>query len=56
MITGFFKKAVKVFWLLPGFLLWAAFPPMGEKMDVLFALAPLIWLSRRADAKTSAKR
>jgi apolipoprotein N-acyltransferase len=56
MITEFLKKAAKVFWLLPGFLLWAAFPPMGEKMDVLFALAPLIWLSRRADAKTSAKR
>ena len=56
MITGFFKKLLKVFWFLPGFLLWAAFPPMGEKMDVLFALAPLIWLSRRADPKTSAKR
>ena len=56
MLSGLFKKFLKVFWFLPGFLLWAAFPPMGEKTDVLFALAPLLWLSRRADAKTSAKR
>lgn len=56
MISDLFKKAMKVFWILPGFLLWAAFPPMGEKLDVVFALAPLMWLSRRADAKTSAKR
>ena len=43
-------------WFLPGFLLYAAFPPMCETTDVLFALAPLIWLSRQGDAKKSAKR
>ena len=37
--VGRFKQLA---WFLPGFLLWAAFPPMGERMDVLFALAPLI--------------
>ena len=43
-------------WFLPGFLLWAAYPPMGEKTDVLFALAPLIWLARQGEARTSAMR
>ena len=56
MLSGLFKKLLKYLWFLPGFLLWAAFPPMGEKTDVLFALAPLLWLSRRSDAKTSMKR
>lgn len=56
MISGLFKKFLKVAWFLPGFLLWASFPPMGEKIDVAFALAPLLWLSRRVDAKTSAMR
>ena len=51
-----YRKFLKVAWFLPGFLLYAAFPPMCEKADVLFALAPLMWLSRTADAKTSAKR
>ncbi len=56
MVTRFLKAAVKVFWLLPGFLLWASFPPMAEKTDCLFALAPLIWLGRNADAKTNFRR
>lgn len=56
MISRLWKKFLAVAWFLPGFLLWAAFPPMGEKMDVIFAIVPLMWLSRRADAKTNAKR
>lgn len=46
----------KIGWFLPGFILYAAFPPMGEMADVLFALAPLIWLARQGDARESAKR
>ena len=57
MLSDRFKKLLKFAWFLPGFLLWAAYPPMGERMDVLFALAPLMWLSRReTDAKVVAKR
>ena len=57
MFTELVRKIRPFFWFLPGFLLWAAFPPMGERMDCLFALAPLIWLSRReVDAKIVAKR
>ena len=56
MITAMLKKLKGVLWLLPGFLLWASFPPMGERMDVFFALAPLLWLSRGGDARLSAKR
>jgi len=53
MIGRMLKRALPFLWLIPGFLLWAGFPPMGEKADVLFALAPLLWLSRRKDARTS---
>ena len=53
MLTKAIETAKKVFWLLPGFLLWASFPPMGERTDCLFALAPLLWLARNRDAKTS---
>jgi apolipoprotein N-acyltransferase len=56
MITRVLKKAVTVFWLLPGFLLWASFPPMAEKTDCLFALAPLLWLGRNADSKTNFRK
>lgn len=56
MIRQLFARAAKVFWLLPGFLLWAAYPPMGERADCLFALAPLMWLTRRADARTNVRR
>ena len=47
MLSDYLKKLSKLVWFLPGFLLWAAYPPMGERMDCLFALAPLMWLSRR---------
>ena len=47
MFSQLFQKFQKIAWFLPGFLLWAAYPPMGERMDCLFALAPLMWLSRR---------
>ena len=56
MISDVLRKLARVAWFLPGFLLWAAYPPMGEKTDVLFALAPLMWCSRRGDARASAKR
>ena len=56
MISETLRKLARVAWFLPGFLLWAAYPPMGEKTDVLFALAPLMWLSRRGEARVSAKR
>lgn len=41
-------------WLVSALLLWASFPPMGEKLDSFFALAPMIFLSRQGDAKKSA--
>ena len=47
MFSQLFRRFSKIAWFLPGFLLWAAYPPMGERMDCLFALAPLMWLSRR---------
>jgi len=56
MIRSLFIRAAKAFWLLPGFLLWASYPPMGETTDCLFALAPLLWVSRNADVKTSVRR
>ena len=56
MISDYFKKLLRLLWLLPGFLLWASFPPMGEHTDCLFALAPLLWLSRRADLRTGVRR
>lgn len=56
MIRQLLRKAAKVFWLLPGFLLWAAYPPMGEMTDCLFALAPLLWLSRNGDTRTVVRR
>ena len=56
MIADFLKNLVKVFWLLPGLLLWASFPPVAEKTDCVFALAPLLWLARNRDAKTSFKK
>ena len=53
MITDALKKLARLFWLLPGFLLWASFPPMAEKTDCVFALAPLIWFARNRDSKVS---
>jgi len=56
MIGSLLHRLRRIVWLVPGFLLWAAFPPLGEKTDVLFALAPLLWLSRGGDVKKSAWR
>ena len=53
MIADALKKLVRLFWLLPGFLLWASFPPMAEKTDCVFALAPLIWFARNRDSKAN---
>ena len=53
MITDALKKLARFFWLLPGFLLWASFPPMAEKTDCVFALAPLIWFARNRDSKAN---
>ena len=57
MFSRLFQRFLKIAWFLPGFLLWAAYPPIGERMDCLFALAPLMWLSRReVSAGIAAKR
>lgn len=55
MIAQVLARIVKFAWIFPGFLLWAAFAPMNEGMDSLFALAPLLWYARRNEAKKSAK-
>ena len=41
------KKALYILWIVPALLLWASFPPRGEMVNILFALAPLLWVSRR---------
>ncbi len=46
MIRRLLLKAPLLLWFLPGFLLWASFPPMGERLDIFFALAPLLWYAR----------
>lgn len=56
MLAQFLKKLKEIAWLIPGFLLWAAFPPMSERTDVIFAIAPLLWLSRRGEIRQSFKR
>ena len=56
MISQTFRKLLRFIWFLPGFLLWAAYPPVGERADVLFALAPLMWLSRREPSATLSAR
>ena len=53
MIRKLLKKLPYVLWILPGFLLWASFPPMGERFDSFFALAPILWYARRHDARKS---
>ncbi len=56
MITKIRDKAKRFFFsILPGFLLWASFPPMGETMDCFFALAPVLWFARRKSARENAK-
>lgn len=51
MIRRLLKRLPYLLWFLPGFLLWASFPPMGERFDCFFALAPIIWHARRYDAR-----
>ena len=53
MIRRLLKKLPYILWILPGFLLWASFPPMGEKLDCFFALAPILWFARRNGARRS---
>lgn len=53
IIPEVWYKFKKLAWFLPGFFLYAAFPPVMEIMDVLFALAPLIYLSRLGDVRKS---
>ena len=53
MVAEALRKLVRFFWLLPGLLLWASFPPMAEKTDCVFALAPLIWFARNRDSKAN---
>ena len=53
MISGIFKKALRLFWFLPAVLLWASFPPLAEKTNVFFALAPLLWFARNKTPRES---
>ncbi|MBO7206812.1 MAG: hypothetical protein J6W10_04290, partial [Kiritimatiellae bacterium] len=46
MIKRTLKILAKVAWFIPAFLLWACYPPIGERTDVFFAIAPLIWFAR----------
>jgi apolipoprotein N-acyltransferase len=55
MLTEHLKKVVKFLWIIPAILLWASYPPVGERVDVFFALAPLMWLSRRGISKRTVK-
>ena len=55
MIRRLLGLLKKVLWLLPGFLLFVSFPPMGRMLDVFFALAPLLWYARRHSPRESAK-
>ena len=47
MIRQVLRRLAFIVQLLPGVLLWASFPPMGEVTDGLFALAYLLWIARR---------
>ena len=53
MITRFLKSAARFAWFLPAVLLWASFPPLGEKTNVFFALAPLLWFARNKSPRAS---
>ena len=55
MIRKLAKILATVLWLLPGILLWASFPPFGEKVDAIFAMAPLLWLARRGDRRKATR-
>ena len=53
MLVKVFKRILCFCWLLPGLLLWASFPPMGERFDCFFALAALIYAARKGDVRRS---
>ena len=53
MITKLIDFAKKVARVLPAFLLWGAFPPVGERTDVFFAVALLLWYSRTHSPRKS---
>ena len=55
MFERMLKKLANACWFIPGVLLWASFPPMQEKTDVLFALAPLMWLARNSGSGKSCR-
>ena len=55
MLVKLIKRILNACWLLPGFLLWASFPPMGERFDCFFALAPLLYLARNSAVGRSAR-
>ena len=55
MINSHLKKAARILWFLPAVLLWASFPPLGERTNVFFALAPLIWFARNKSPRESFK-
>ena len=54
------NPVMSIFWKilaagLTAFLLWAAFPPMNEAVDIAFALAPMLALARLSKPKTAVK-
>lgn len=53
MIKQTLKILAKTALFLPAFLLWASYPPIGERTDVFFALAPLIWFARNRTPRES---
>ena len=53
MITKILRKLRHLARFLPAFLLWGSFPPVGESMDVFFALALLMWYARTHSPKKS---
>ena len=55
MIKNKLKKLAKAAWFIPAFLLWACYPPVGERTDAFFALAPLIWFARNRSPRESFK-
>ena len=53
MIRRLLVQVAKIAWFIPGVLLWASFPPMGEATDCFFALVPLLWVARRKSPRTA---
>lgn len=55
MLRRLIRLIKRIFWFIPGFLLWASFPPIAEKTDIFFALAPLLWLARNRGTRANVK-